>query len=62
VNGNNPDTNARGWPLWVMIDVATKEIMRIEYKQHGEAEADNISLSDGKNGWEWVLNDSRMAE
>jgi hypothetical protein len=61
LNENNPETNARGWPLWVLMDVASKEIMRAEYKQYGEAESDNISLSKGNNRWEWVLNDPSMA-
>jgi hypothetical protein len=58
----NPETNARGWPLWVLMDVVTKEIMFVEYKQHGEAESDNISLAKGINGWQWVLNDSSMTK
>jgi hypothetical protein len=44
------------------MDVATTEIMRVEYKQHGEAESDNISLSSGRNGWKWILNDPLMKQ
>jgi hypothetical protein len=59
---NIPETNARGWPLWVLLDQTTKEIMRHEYKSHDEAEKDNSNLAKGANGWIWTLNDPSMTE
>ena len=62
LNANIPETNARGWPLWVLLDLTTKEVMRCEYKPHGEAEYDNAALAQGKNGWKWTLNDPSMID
>ena len=55
-----PDTNARGWALWVLLDMDTHEVMRSEYKSDKEAKDDNIVIKKyvkGKN-WRWVLNDN----
>ena len=51
-----PDTNIKGWPIWVLVDEANKEIMRHEYKSYEEAEEDNKRLANGTLGWKWILN------
>ena len=56
-----PDTNSKGWPLWVLMDMAAKEVMGHQYKSDEEAIEDNKKLADGKNGWQWVLNDPSRA-
>lgn len=58
---NIPDTNAKGWPLWVLMDMTAREIMRHEYKTYEEADADNKQLAEGRNGWKWILNDGSKA-
>lgn len=53
-----PDTNAKGWSLWVLLDPQNREIMRHEYKTQKEADEDNNRLAKGKTlGWKWILND-----
>jgi len=56
-----PETNARGWHKWAMIDVGTKEILRLEYKPEKEVDTDNKRLAAGKN-FIWVLFDRLTAK
>ncbi len=56
-----PDTNAKGWPLWVLFDTVAKEIMRHEYKTEEEAKTDNKKLAEGSLKWQWILNDPSKA-
>jgi len=51
-----PDTNARGWLLWVLVNAKKKEVLRHEYKTSEEAKEDNQRLAKGTLGWKWILN------
>ena len=53
---NMPETNAKGWHKWAMIDVASKDVLRIEYKPEKEVDEDNKRMAAGKN-FIWVLFD-----
>lgn len=55
-----PETNARGWYLWVLLDMDDHQVMRREYKSEKEAEEDNRILNKNKTNrnWLWVPNDS----
>lgn len=57
-----PDTNAKGWPMRVLIDPALKQIMRHEYKTDEEVDEDNNRLAKGTLGWKWILNDPSKAK
>ena len=57
---NIPDTNARGWPLFVLLDMDTHIVMRSEYKTQEEADEDNDVLKEyiKSRNWLWVPNDA----
>lgn len=52
-----PETNAKGWHRWALIEIGTRDVLRIEYKSEDEVDADNKMF--GKNGKPsrvWILN------
>lgn len=50
-----PDTNAKGWHRWCLIDTETKEVVRIQYKPEAEVDADNKLLIEHGNNYLWIL-------
>lgn len=51
-----PETNAKGWYRWALMDTTTKEVLRIEYKSESEVDEDNRMLSkDGKPSRIWIV-------
>lgn len=54
---NTPETNSKGWHRWALIEIATKDVLRVEYKSEDEVDADNKTLGkDGKASRVWILN------
>lgn len=52
-----PETNSKGWHRWALIELGTKEVLRVEYKSEDEVDSDNKMLGkDGKRTRLWVLN------
>jgi len=56
-----PETNAKGWHRWALVEIETKDVMRVEYKSEDEVDADNkilgkILSKDGKQSRIWILN------
>jgi len=52
-----PETNAKGWHRWALIELATKDVLRVEYKSEDEVDADNKILGKGgKASRVWILN------